>query len=99
MNQRELEAFVTVAKFGRMDLAARALGYSQPAISYQIQCLEQALGVKLFVRNSTGTAITASGAIMLPSVKAVLALMNGIKHTVSQRPAHSTAVPAGRLPQ
>jgi DNA-binding transcriptional LysR family regulator len=83
MNQRELEAFVRVAELGRMDLAARSLGYSQPAVSYQIKCLEQALGVRLFERNSAGATITRTGALMLPSVKAVLVLMNGNKHTVS----------------
>jgi DNA-binding transcriptional LysR family regulator len=83
MNQRELEAFVSVAELGRMDLAARSLGYSQPAVSYQIKCLEQSLGVQLFVRNSTGATITRTGAVMLPSVKAVLVLMKGIQHTVS----------------
>jgi len=79
MNERELQAFISVADHGRMDLAARALGYSQPAVSYQIKCLEQAIGTRLFVRNSGGTTITRSGALMLPSVRAVLMLMQAIK--------------------
>jgi DNA-binding transcriptional LysR family regulator len=81
MNERELQAFVAVAEHGRMDLAAKALGYSQPAVSYQIKCLEMALGAKLFVRTSSGASITRTGALMLPSAQAVLTLMRGIKAT------------------
>ncbi|WP_433792388.1 LysR family transcriptional regulator [Actinoplanes sp. CA-252034] len=81
MNERELLAFVAVAEHGRMDLAAKALGYSQPAVSYQIKCLEMTLGTKLFVRTSAGVTLTRSGALMLPSAQAVLTLMRGIKAT------------------
>lgn len=79
MNERELRAFVAVAEHGRMDIAAQALGYSQPAVSYQIRCLETTLGAKLFHRNTMGASLTHTGALMLPSAQAVLTLMNGIK--------------------
>ena len=80
MNERELRAFVAVAEHGRMDLAAKALGYSQPALSYQIKCLEMNLGTRLFVRSTAGARLTSAGAVMLPSAQAVLTLMNGIKN-------------------
>ena len=83
MNERELQAFVAVAQHGRMDVAAKHLGYSQPAVSYQIKCLEMALGAKLFIRNSNGVMLTRSGALMLPSAQAVLTLMAGIKSATS----------------
>jgi DNA-binding transcriptional LysR family regulator len=67
-----------------MGTAAKALGYSQPAVSYQIKCLEQALGTRLFVRTTAGASLTPSGAMMLPSVKAVLALMNSLKRVVAE---------------
>lgn len=83
MNERELQAFVSVAVQGRMDEAARVLGYSQPAVSYQIKCLEATLGTRLFVRNSTGTTLTRAGMLMLPSAQAVLVLMDGIKQATA----------------
>ena len=43
--------------------------------------LELSLGTKLFVRTSAGATLTHSGALMLPSAQAVLALMRGIKAT------------------
>lgn len=83
MNERELQAFVSVAQQGRMDLAAASLGYSQPAVSYQIKCLEQTLSTRLFARNCTGAVLTRTGALMLPSAQAVLVLMAGIKTATS----------------
>lgn len=83
MNERELQAFVSIAQHGRMDVAARSLGYSQPAISYQIKCLEVTLNAQLFARNCTGATLTHSGSLMLPSAQAVLVLMDGIKSVVN----------------
>lgn len=79
MHEREFRAFVSIAETGRMDQAAKLLGYSQPAISYQIKCLEQILGTKLFTRDSSGTQLTKEGHMILPSARAVLALMENIK--------------------
>ncbi|MFD8097869.1 LysR family transcriptional regulator [Streptomyces malaysiensis] len=79
MHEREFRAFVSIAEIGRMDEAAKALDYSQPAISYQIKCLEQSLGVRLFTRDSTGTQLTKAGRAILPSARAVLALIDDMK--------------------
>ncbi|WP_062214276.1 LysR family transcriptional regulator [Streptomyces sp. NBRC 109706] len=79
MHEREFRAFVSVAEVGRMDHAAKALGYSQPAISYQIKCLEQMLGTKLFTRDSMGAHLTREGRMILPSARAVLTLIEGMK--------------------
>lgn len=79
MHERELRAFVATADTGRMDRAADALGYSQPAISYQIKCLEQELGMQLFGRRPNGLVLNSNGAMVLPFVRAALALIDGIK--------------------
>ena len=86
MNERELRAFVLAAQIGRMDVVAKALGYSQPAISYQIRCLEQSLGIKLFVRDSVGVRLTREGQMLLPSARALLLLMENIKTSVDHPP-------------
>ncbi len=79
MHERELRAFVLVADSGRIDQAATELGHSQPAVSYQIRCLEQDLGMKLFIRNAAGLRLTPEGAMVLPTVRAILALIEGIR--------------------
>ncbi|WP_049572565.1 LysR family transcriptional regulator [Streptomyces sp. SBT349] len=85
MHERELRAFVLIAENGRMDRAAESLGYSQPAISYQIRCLEQSLGVRLFDRNSSGARLTREGLMILPSARATLMLLDSIKEISASR--------------
>lgn len=85
MDERELRAFLCIATIGRMDLAAKALGYSQPAISYQIKCLEQSLGFKVFNRDSTGARLTREGEMILPSVRAAVMLIDEMRRTVPPR--------------
>jgi DNA-binding transcriptional LysR family regulator len=89
MDERELRAFLFVATTGRMDLAAKALGYSQPAISYQVKCLEQALGLRLFTRNSTGARLTREGHMILPAVRAAVMLIGEIRNAVPTAVAES----------
>jgi DNA-binding transcriptional LysR family regulator len=89
MDERELRAFLCVAATGRMDLAAKALGYSQPAISYQIKCLEQSLGFRLFARDSTGARLTRDGHMILPSVRAAVMLIDEIRKTAPRTAASS----------
>ncbi|WP_442785150.1 LysR family transcriptional regulator [Amycolatopsis sp. H20-H5] len=62
-----------------MDVTARQLGYSQPAITYQIKCLERSLGFKLFTRHPSGARLTGDGRMVLSSVRAVLMLMDNIR--------------------
>jgi DNA-binding transcriptional LysR family regulator len=85
MHERELRAFVAIIEAGRMDHAAKVLGYSQPAISYQIKCLEQELGARLFLRHPDGVQLTREGEMVLPAVRAVLSLVDGIKDLTTQR--------------
>lgn len=90
MHERELRAFVAVVEAGRMDRAALSLGYSQPAISYQIKCLEQELGTRLFSRYPDGVQLTQDGAMVLPAARAALALFEGIKD-VTERAARASS--------
>lgn len=98
MHERELRAFVKVAEMGRMDHAAKELGYSQPALSYQVKCLEQDLRAKLFERDSLGTRLTADGQAILPVARAALALMDRIRvaAAVQSRPQPDPALLPGR---
>ncbi|GAA2657449.1 helix-turn-helix domain-containing protein [Paractinoplanes durhamensis] len=105
MHERELRAFVAIAEVGRMDLAAISIGYSQPAVSYQIKCLENELGTRLFARHPGGVQLTRAGAMALPSARAVLTLLDGIKEVTGRQepvPAaalHRTAAPTRFSPR
>jgi DNA-binding transcriptional LysR family regulator len=91
MHERQLRAFVLIAEMGRMDRAASTLGYSQPAISYQIKVLEQTLGVRLFSRDTDRLRLTREGSMILPSARAVLAILDGIKKLPQDHEQQATA--------
>ena len=52
LNTTQLECFTEVANFLNFSRAAEHLRITQPAVSHQINTLEDELGVKLFLRTS-----------------------------------------------
>ncbi|MBO8169847.1 MAG: LysR family transcriptional regulator [Thermoanaerobacteraceae bacterium] len=56
-----LEAFCTVIKEGSISAAAKVMHLTQPALSSQIQSLEQHFGVKLLERTNKGVIPTPAG--------------------------------------
>ena len=52
MNTVQLECFLAVAEYLNFSKASRALKITQPAVSHQIQTLEEELDAKLFNRTS-----------------------------------------------
>jgi len=64
-----LRGFEATARIGSFTGAAEALGLSQAAISYQVRCLEQHLGLSLFERLAHGVRLTEVGTAYLPSVQ------------------------------
>lgn len=69
-----LRAFVTVADFGGVSIAADHLGRSQPAISLQIKKLEETLGSELFLRLNKQLKLSEQGLAMYNDAKQILAL-------------------------
>lgn len=65
------EVFLRVARLASFTAAARSLGYTQSAISRQIQTLEEEWGTPLFDRLPRGVRLTEAGRILLPHAEAV----------------------------
>lgn len=61
MNTTQLECFMAVANFLNFSRAAESLRITQPAVSHQINTLEDELGVKLFQRTSKSVRLTQEG--------------------------------------
>ncbi len=75
-----LRVFLTVARLGSFTEAAHLLGYTQSAVSRQMQSLESALGEgALFDRLPRGVAPTERGQALLPRAEAVLAQLDGLR--------------------
>lgn len=61
MNTTQLECFMAVANYLNFSRAAEQLRITQPAVSHQINTLEDELGVKLFRRTSKSVSLTQEG--------------------------------------
>jgi LysR family glycine cleavage system transcriptional activator len=77
-NLHSIEVFALAARYGTFSDAGRALGVTQSAISRQIQQIESALGVSLFVRHKRGLKLTPEGAALRPVVDEVLSRLENV---------------------
>lgn len=72
MELRHLRYFVAAAESENVSRAAAKLHVSQPALSRQIQDLEEELGFSLFVREAKAVRLTEAGKTFLKEAQAVL---------------------------
>lgn len=71
MDWDDVRAFLATARSGSTLAAGRVLRVSQTTAARRIAALEAALGLSLFERRSTGYALTAAGAALLPEAEAM----------------------------
>ena len=63
---KQLNAIVSLARFGSFIAAASYLGISQPGLTRIVQQAEKKLGAKLFIRSQRRVALTPAGEEFLP---------------------------------
>ena len=73
MELRHLRYFAAVAELRNVTQAARRLHVAQPALSRQIQDLEEELGLQLIERSTRGIKLTEAGEFFADEARAVLA--------------------------
>ena len=71
VNWDAVQAFLAVARTGRISAAARRLDVEHTTISRRLAALEAALGVPLFYRTNTGYTLTAHGRNALTQAEAM----------------------------
>src|SRR4051794_40170125 len=84
---RHLRVLCAIADAGSVGRAAADLGYSQPAMSTQLQRLERHFGEQLFERGASGVRLTRYGVEVVARARDVLARVEAI----GRRPGGSTA--------
>jgi molybdate transport repressor ModE-like protein len=72
LDPRHLRVLREVARTGSYSAAARALGYSQPAISQQMRALERAAGAVLTVRVGRSMRLTEAGEALVRHAAGIL---------------------------
>lgn len=76
MNTTQLECFLAVSDTLNFSRAAERLRLTQPAVSHQINALEDELGVKLFQRSSKSVRLTQEGYLYTQYAGEILRLFN-----------------------
>lgn len=79
MNTIQLECFLAVAKHLNFSKAAEQIRITQPAVSHQINSLEEELDVKLFQRTSKSVSLTTEGMMFLPDADKILKISQSAK--------------------
>lgn len=85
--------FLEVAKYASFAQAARTLGLTGPAISKQVQSLENRLGVKLLSRTTRHVALTEEGALFYEKARKALEDLNEAEQQIQEL----KACPTGKL--
>jgi len=81
----ELRTFVLFAEEGSVQKVARRLPLTQPAVSRQIQRLEQALGGALLNRRQKPPTLTARGLDVLSQAREILAAFEALRQPAADR--------------
>lgn len=81
MEFQQLLCFVTVAEKKSFSCAARELDLSQPAVTRNIQSLEEDLGIALFTRNGKRFVLSKAGHAVLQSATSLLQQSYAIRQT------------------
>src|SRR5471032_811859 len=69
---RMLRSFVSVVQTGSITVTARQLGRTQPAITLQLQRLEELTGKAIFTHEGRKLFLTADGETVLSYAKSIL---------------------------
>jgi len=75
LNFHQLHIFHTVAERGSFSAAAQALYMTQPAVTMQVQSLEEYFGCKLFMRSTKKIELTEAGKVLLPYARRSIELI------------------------
>ncbi|WP_017814679.1 LysR family transcriptional regulator [Paenibacillus shenyangensis] len=74
-NFHQLHIFYTVAERGSFSAAAQALHMTQPAVTMQVQSLEEHFGTKLLIRTTKRIELSEAGHALMPFARRGIELM------------------------
>jgi DNA-binding transcriptional LysR family regulator len=92
-DSRHIKTFHEVVRAGSYSAAARALGYTQPAITQQMKALERDVGTPLFIRVGRGMRLTEAGEALSRHATVILESMSAAQ----QQMGALTRLRAGRV--
>jgi len=85
MDMRQLRSFVQIVELGSITAAAERLQVAQPALSRQVQALEEELGVTLLRRHGRGIIPTEEGRTLADRARQILSDVDAMVDDVLAR--------------
>ncbi|MCD9141496.1 LysR family transcriptional regulator [Streptomyces albireticuli] len=92
-DSRHIKTFHAVVTAGSYSAAARALGYTQPAITQQMKALERSVGTPLFIRVGRRMRLTEAGEALARHAETILDSLT----TAQQQMSSLTRLRSGRV--
>ncbi|UQX89049.1 LysR substrate-binding domain-containing protein [Jatrophihabitans telluris] len=92
LDPQQLRLLQEVARTGSYSAAARELGFTQPAITYQMRVLEKSVGVPLTVRTGRTMALTSAGQALLAHADRILAAIRAAENDLESLAASGTGL-------
>ncbi|MFE6894643.1 LysR family transcriptional regulator [Streptomyces sp. NPDC057694] len=83
LDVHQLRVLKEVARTGSYTAAASSLGYTQPAVSYQMRRLQQAVGAPLVVKAGRALRLTEIGAVLVRHADAVFSTLRAADQEVA----------------
>jgi len=84
MGDHKLKVFCTVAETKSFSKTSEIIHLTQPAVSLQIQALEEMYETKLFDRSSSRVTLTPSGEVLYKYAKEILALYTAAEKVIGE---------------
>ncbi|MDB5797312.1 MAG: LysR family transcriptional regulator [Paucimonas sp.] len=84
LSQRQLQAFLVIARLGSFTRAAERLHITQSGLSAMTRDLEKQLDCRLFDRTTRSVALTAAGTQLVPVAARVLAELEAVSDSINR---------------
>ena len=84
MDVRDLQIFLSVAKYLNYTRAAEEVNLSQPSVSVRMRELERDLGSKLFEQLGKKIALTEAGHLLVPYATRIIGAMSDARHAIDE---------------
>jgi DNA-binding transcriptional LysR family regulator len=84
MEDHKLKVFCTVAETKSFSKTSEIIHLTQPAVSLQIQALEEIYETKLFDRSSSTVTLTPAGEVLYKYAKEILALYANVEKVIGE---------------
>jgi molybdate transport repressor ModE-like protein len=79
---RQMHTLLAIQRHGKISAAAKSLGLTSPAVTLQLQQLEQELGCQLFLRSKSGAQPTEIGEIAIQTARRIVNEVTSLEETV-----------------